>query len=512
MPIGGMMGRGFGSMGAAGGSGQSLDYMKLLAGLQQVGAQAQPARSMMMQPPPGMQGGPQQGLVNPQAFAPIATAQPQPAPQQAPQQQAQPGPQAPQGLGMMMQNPAKRPGTFGGLDARGWAGLGSAISGSDPRNPGQQVSNAAQAYFGGRDAMAADDRQRAMMQQLNDAMNQMNVSPQMRALAMANPEKALELMAAAKPPGMMNVGAGGVVFDPTTGKPIYENKAQKEEKPQNLPPGMMFDEQGKPQWIPGYKEGYREMHPQSAGGASKGRYRTLGSDEVKALGLPDGTIVEEGPDGNKQILSAAKNQSEYTPAQAAKYKAQAGGLDSIKFALGEYRDAVNRHGTKLIANPNDSDVAELEAAHNSLMMLLKSPDMFALGVLTGPDLELLEKSVTPPTGMKSFGANADTIGTRLNVLDRFLAQKYGQIPPEFVPPSKQSGGNGNLLPSSAGGFMNTVRGLANAPKGPQQADPMEAHIDSLFGNLEDEVPDGMDPENWKYLTPEEQQDYLAGNN
>jgi len=206
---------------------------------------------------------------------------------------------------------------------------------------------------------------------------------------------------------------------------------------------------------------------------------------------------------------ADKQASEYTPAQAGKYKAQASGLSSIEFALNEYRDAVNEHGTKLIANPNDADVAKLEAAHNSLMMLLKSPDMFALGVLTGPDLELLEKSVTPPTGWKSAGANAKTIGARLNVIDRFLAQRRGQIPPEFVQagPARNGQSGQHLIPG------------ARPTQQAQQPEPddMDAHIDSLFGDLGDGedaggVPDGIDPEDWNWLSPEEQQDYLAGSN
>jgi hypothetical protein len=282
--------------------------------------------------------------------------------------------------------------------------------------------------------------------------------------------------------GFANLGDRGLYrTDPRTGeaKELVGAVPPDPADDMKLPPGMMLDEQGKAQWIPDYIEGYQRMHPRAAGGS--------GGLKIPSGYRPnaDGTGLEPIPGG-----PADKPEVEYTATERSKYKAQAQGLDAIEFAVKEYRDAVKRHGTKLIANPNDTDVAELEGTHNSLMMLLKSPDMFQLGVLTGPDLDLLEKSVTPPTGRKSFGADADTIGTRLNVLDRFLAQKRGSIPQQFqtqkeLPQSPQVG-------AERAGYEQAINEAASGAFGPggqygrQPAFDIEAEIDAAFAEDDDE--------------------------
>jgi hypothetical protein len=139
--------------------------------------------------------------------------------------------------------------------------------------------------------------------------------------------------------------------------------------------------------------------------------------------------------------------------------------------------------------------------------------MFALGVLTGPDLEILEKSVTPPTGFKSFGANAETISRRLGVLDRFIAQQRGQIPQEIIekvgPGQRQRQQSSpeeaviNMLPES---LRERARQELAARNGQQQRqstddiDPaLEAAIDEAFALDDDEIPDGVTPEEWEAM-------------
>jgi hypothetical protein len=116
--------------------------------------------------------------------------------------------------------------------------------------------------FSSREEMDAARANVSMQKQIDG----MNLSPADQMWLRADPEGYFKAMNEKNAPqDLMNIPGNGAVFDPKTRLPIFQNTTPKEEKPQDIPPGMMFDEQGKPQWIPGYKEGYREMHPQSAG-------------------------------------------------------------------------------------------------------------------------------------------------------------------------------------------------------------------------------------------------------
>lgn len=323
------------------------------------------------------------------------------------------------------------------------------------------------------------------------------------------PEKMSEYQAAqiaqqeaqAKQPKPFSTNNGIVVWDPESAKATLAYDTTPDEKPPWV--GAVKNAQGQWEFDPNYIKGYRQMHPQSpssSGNAPPSGYRWVaGADGQPAL--------EKIPGG-----PADKPEIEYTPGQKAKFTQQATALNSIEFAADEYRNAVKKFGTRLIANPNDPNTAELEAAHTNLMMVLKSPEMFALGVLTGPDLDILEKSVTPPTGFKSFGANSETISRRLDVLNRFLAQKRGQIPEEIV----DKVGSGKEAPQA--GPAGIMRGISDAVKGavggeqPTETDispDIEALLDDALGPDEEDAPEGWDPEDWQYLTPEEKREALG---
>jgi hypothetical protein len=112
------------------------------------------------------------------------------------------------------------------------------------------------------------------------------------------------------------------------------------------------------------------------------------------------------------------------PEEAVKFRKATATADQLKTKLKRLRDLVTKEGSfGMFGN----DAAEMQSLATEVQLLAKSPEMYELGVLTGPDMSLLEKITADPSGMSSLFTRDKTrlkqIDTQLSSVD----QKLGSI-------------------------------------------------------------------------------------
>ena len=95
-------------------------------------------------------------------------------------------------------------------------------------------------------------------------------------------------------------------------------------------------------------------------------------------------------------------------------------LIAVQNALGQYRNMLAKTGTALFSG-GDKDRAALDSQYGAVQMALK--EAFNLGVLNGPDLELLEKQLTRPTGMMSQWKGKDAMIAQIDQTMQGMASR-----------------------------------------------------------------------------------------
>jgi hypothetical protein len=176
----------------------------------------------------------------------------------------------------------------------------------------------------------------------------------------------------------------------------------------------------------------------------------------------------------------------YTPTEEKNYRGKAQALGTLKFLTNEYRSLVNQYGPGLFdASLKDGEWQKtpegqkLLSSHNNLMMFLKGPELFNLGVLTGPDVERLQRTLPEPVGMGAFGQSKETLGIGLDSLDQLVGYQMTMIPEEM---RAVQGGGGDAVAKPAApapmSFMNRqMQGVqaALAPESDDVSDLLEKY-------------------------------------
>lgn len=226
---------------------------------------------------------------------------------------------------------------------------------------------------------------------------------------------------------------GNVAYDPETYQPIITGEA----KPESLPEGMWRGEDGKgpPQPIPGYVG----MRTQIARGSQSpsstaDTYRPATPQDLQAWGIPPGTAVKiNNRTGEPQVISGAKPASEYTPTQQSKFIQQAQTLDAVDGALKAYTDLIDAAGPQLWTTGIGGDnpkAKQLDAARTAI--LIQAKELFNLGVLNGPDLDIISSAVPDVTGSEALGKSAASAKAQLSVLTDYISRGRNQIPTELL--------------------------------------------------------------------------------
>lgn len=324
---------------------------------------------------------------------------------------------------------------------------------------------------------------------------------------------AIELNEKMKPPAKeyssVTFGEGGLgAFDPTTGtmnQIIAPTPKPAEVKWQEHVAAdgtvWIYDPTGQ---NPSRKIDVPRARVPGEGGDSAGTYRPATPAEKEAFGVPpEVALTINTKTGKPDVLMNPKATSLYTPTEEKHFRSKAGALNTLKFLTNEYRTLVNQYGPGLFdAKLEDGEWKKtpegqkLLAAHNNLMMFLKGPELFNLGVLTGPDVERLQRTLPEPVGMGAFGQSKETLGIGLNSLDQLVGYQLGMIPEEFRSPQETAAAQNkpNFL-DMAGQFVGNM--MSGMGVGQQRQPPMRPSVPAPrqpapdLRNLTDEELDAM---------------------
>ena len=140
--------------------------------------------------------------------------------------------------------------------------------------------------------------------------------------------------------------------------------------------------------------------------------------ELQAWGLPADTVAFIDDKGNPKIIESGKDKG-------AAYQSQA----QIEASLNNYRSQLQKYGPRVVPS---GDKLKLRASYNDL--LLEAKELYNLGVLQGPDLELMNQVMQDPTMWTSQIYTGDEMlqqldsafGNKVQNARKILDQRYGE--------------------------------------------------------------------------------------
>lgn len=172
------------------------------------------------------------------------------------------------------------------------------------------------------------------------------------------------------------------------------------------PSTRQFEEIGRaPRWQPQAQSSNRAIREDA-----NGRARYVDSGE---LVFPDVEVAPEAPEVSTQEASRARV------------------LGEAQGAVQAYRDVLREVGVQRFYDPADPRIARLEAARTAALMQAK--ELFNLGVLSGPDLEIIEGAISDVTGRGAMRNSTEAALEQLTVLDDYIARGFNQLPESLRP-------------------------------------------------------------------------------
>lgn len=224
------------------------------------------------------------------------------------------------------------------------------------------------------------------------------------------------------------------------GSRVLPNVVKPEEKP-NLPTGMYLDPVTK---LPKYHESYLEgQKTLKKAGASNNTLiskqeaeasKPLSSSERKAYRMADGSPLPVGATMNdlkslgEQVIPVNQEQIDLQKGFDEKWAEDVKTYDSMTKSINSYKEILNKTGTKIVP---DADKLKLQAEYTNMLMGAK--DLFELGVLTGPDMDLLQTVAEDPTSILGNYVGKDAlieqlaaIESKVNNSKKIAARAYRQ--------------------------------------------------------------------------------------
>lgn len=120
---------------------------------------------------------------------------------------------------------------------------------------------------------------------------------------------------------------------------------------------------------------------------------------------------------------------EFSASEARQFRNQGETLAAVSGALEEYRAQLEATGANVLYNPRDPAQRQLESSRMAL--LLQTKELFNLGVLNGPDLELMERMIGDPQGAGAIGQSTASLMAQLEIIDGYIGRARNQLPAEF---------------------------------------------------------------------------------
>ena len=159
--------------------------------------------------------------------------------------------------------------------------------------------------------------------------------------------------------------------------------------------------------------------------------KTLSPDEIKAIGLPAGTVAQRKPDGtisvvNKPDHSKPDGLPELSAGEAAAVRKQ---HKELKDALGAFKafdQAVNETGNLVTAQFSAEERGRLGTAYNNARSYLRV--LYNTGVLQPGELPMLEKALRDPTGVAAYDPRTrGEIQAQLGELYKLTARTFDNL-------------------------------------------------------------------------------------
>jgi hypothetical protein len=104
-------------------------------------------------------------------------------------------------------------------------------------------------------------------------------------------------------------------------------------------------------------------------------------------------------------------------------KKQVAGIDALSSAVDEYTKELSTFPLTGVINPTDR--ARIGTKYNNMM--LQAKEAYNLGVLNGPDYQILQSVVADPVSLKGFTTSNRSLANQANELKRMMQQVKGQL-------------------------------------------------------------------------------------
>jgi len=166
---------------------------------------------------------------------------------------------------------------------------------------------------------------------------------------------------------------------------------------------------------------------------------------------PDGSLAAI-PGGPGDKLSEGQNR-------------QVIGVQNLSNAIAEYRSALKSFPTTGVISPDQR--ARMGTYYNN--MILQAKEAYQLGVLNGPDLDILTSVITDPRSMKGFITSKAALDEQAANLDQIM-QKIGEntsvARPRMSPSSSPPASSGFGVPPDIDQLLNKHGGSKNSGRKP----------------------------------------------
>lgn len=143
------------------------------------------------------------------------------------------------------------------------------------------------------------------------------------------------------------------------------------------------------------------------------RRDALAAGKAQKLEDRDKTLAVPGYELTGQVLPK--------PEEAQKIRKAVANAEQLQTKLSRLRDLVEKNGPFEWSGETG---AEMQSLATEIQLLAKGEDMYQLGVLTGPDLTMLQKITADPASISSLFTRGNT---RLNQIDTQLKSIKGKL-------------------------------------------------------------------------------------
>lgn len=133
------------------------------------------------------------------------------------------------------------------------------------------------------------------------------------------------------------------------------------------------------------------------------------------------------------------------------------GVNNVKSAIAEYRESLKSFGGIDALNPDAR--AMMGTKYNNMM--LQAKEAYNLGVLNGPDLDILQSVITDPRSVKGAFVSKKALDTQASELDRMMT---GMGDVSSMARQPQQAGGGRQPPASTGAKVATMADIAETAR------------------------------------------------